>query len=92
MTENEITGEIVDAAYKVHTTLGPGLLESVYEAALAWELENRGLRVTRQQGIPVVYEEVHIHTGFFADLVVEDQIIVESRRLTPSLPCTGNSL
>jgi GxxExxY protein len=44
MTENEITGEIVDAAYKVHTTLGPGLLESVYEAALAWELEKRGLR------------------------------------------------
>jgi GxxExxY protein len=77
MNENAVTGEIVDAAYKVHTTLGPGLLESVYEAALAWELENRGLSVSRQQGVPVVYEQVHIHTGFFADLIVEDQIIVE---------------
>ena len=74
---NSVSGEIVDAAYKVHRTLGPGLLESVYAAALGWELEKRGLSVTRQQGIPVVYEEVHIHTGFFADLIVEDQIIVE---------------
>jgi GxxExxY protein len=64
----------VDAEYKVHTTLGPGLLESVYEVALAWELENRGLSFTRQQGIPVIYEKAHIHTGFFADLIVEDQI------------------
>src|ERR1700722_12064322 len=77
MNENTITGEIVDAAYKVHTALGPGLLESVYQAALAWELEKRGLSVTRQQGIPVVYEQVRIHAGFFADLIVEDQIIVE---------------
>jgi GxxExxY protein len=51
MNENSITGQIVDAAYKVHTTLGPGLLESVYEAALAWELARRGLSFTRQQGI-----------------------------------------
>jgi GxxExxY protein len=77
MNENTITGEIVDAAYKVHAVLGPGLLESVYEAALSWELEKRGLRVSRQQGIPVIYEQVHIHTGFFADLIVENQIIVE---------------
>jgi len=86
MTENAITGEIVDAAYKVHTTLGPGLLESVYEEALAWELEKRGLRVTRQRGIPVVYEQVHIHTGFFADLVVEDQIIVEIKAVDSIAP------
>jgi GxxExxY protein len=86
MTENAVTGAIVDAAFKVHTTLGPGLLESVYEAALAWELEKRGLRVTRQQGIPVVYEEVHIHTGFFADLVVEDQIIVEIKAVEAIAP------
>jgi GxxExxY protein len=77
MNQNIITGQIVDAAYKVHTTLGPGLLESVYEAALAWELEKRGLNVTRQQGIPVIYEKVNIHPGFFADLIVEQQIIVE---------------
>jgi GxxExxY protein len=86
MTENAITGAIVDGAYRVHTTLGPGLLESVYEAALAWELEKRGLRVTRQQGIPVVYEEVHIHTGCFADLVVDDQIIVEIKAVDAIAP------
>ena len=54
MTENEITGNVVDAAYKVHHALGPGLLESVYETILAHELEKRGLRVTRQQAVPVV--------------------------------------
>ena len=86
MNENTITGQIVDAAYKVHTTLGPGLLESVYEAALAWELEKRGLSFTRQQGIPVVYEQVHIHTGFFADLTVEKKIIVEIKSIDVVAP------
>jgi len=77
MGENAVAQQIVDAAFRVHTRLGPGLLESVYEAALAYELEKRGLSITRQQGIPVVYEAVRIHAGFFADLVVEDQVIVE---------------
>jgi GxxExxY protein len=54
MSENAVARQIVDAAYRVHTTLGPGLLESVYEAALAYELEKRGLRITRQQAIPVI--------------------------------------
>jgi GxxExxY protein len=81
MNENTISGQIVDAAYRVHTTLGPGLLESVYEAALAWELAKRGLNFTRQQGIPVIYEQVSIHPGFFADLIVEDQIIVEIKAI-----------
>ena len=58
MNENEIARHIVDAALRVHTALGPGLLESVYQAALAYELEKRGLRVTRQQGIPVIYGAV----------------------------------
>jgi GxxExxY protein len=71
----------VDAAYRVHTTLGPGLLESVYEAALAYELEKRGLRITRQQAVPVVYETVQILTGFHADLVVEEAVIVEIKAL-----------
>jgi GxxExxY protein len=57
--------------------LGPGLLESVYQATLAYELEKRGLRVTRQQAIPVVYEAIRIDTGFHADLVVENKVIVE---------------
>ena len=57
--ENAVAQQVVDAAFRVHTRLGPGLLESVYEAALAYELEKRGLRITRQQGIPVVYEGPH---------------------------------
>lgn len=77
MSENAVAKQIVDAAYRVHTTLGPGLLESVYEAAPAYELEKRGLRIARQQAIPVVYDAVHIQTGFPCDLLVEDQVIVE---------------
>ena len=69
MTENEIAKEIVNAAYKVHTSLGPGLLESVYEAVLAFELEKRGLQVRRQQPIPVIYEEVRVDVGFRADII-----------------------
>ena len=71
MTENEIAKEIVDAAFHIHTTLGPGLLESVYHAVLAYELRRRGLRATGQQPIPIIYENVHIDTGFRADLIVE---------------------
>jgi len=77
MTENEIAHQIVDAAFKVHTVLGPGLLESVYETALAYELEKRGLRVSRQQAIPVYFEEVHLDDGFRADLVIEGKVIIE---------------
>ena len=68
MGENAVAQRVVDAAFRVHTSLGPGLLEPVYEAALAYELEKRGLRITRQQGIPVVYEAVRIHAGFFRGL------------------------
>jgi GxxExxY protein len=61
----------------VHTTLGPGLLESVDQAALACELEKRGLRISPRKPIPVIYEAVRIDTGFYADLLVEDLVIVE---------------
>jgi len=84
--ENAVAQQVVDAAFRVHTSLGPGLLESVYEAALAYELEKRGLSVARQQGIPVVYEAVRIHAGFFADLVVEDQVIVEIKAVETVAP------
>ena len=77
LTENAIAKEIVDAAFRIHTKLGPGLLESVYDTVLAYELGRRGLRTVRQQPIPVAYEEVRIDTGFRADLVVEDKVIVE---------------
>jgi GxxExxY protein len=86
VNENVLAKQIVDAAYRVHTALGPGLLESVYEAALAYELDKRGLRITRQQAIPVVYDTVQILTGFHADLVVEDKVIVEIKALEMIAP------
>jgi len=86
MTENEIAKVIVDAAFKIHTTLGPGLLESVYEAALVYELEKRGLKVARQVAIPVAYEGVHLEIGFRADLIVEDKVIVEIKSIEAIAP------
>jgi GxxExxY protein len=77
MTLNDITGAIITAAMKVHTALGPGLLESAYEACVAYELEKMGLRVERQKPIPLVYEEVKLDCGFRADLLVEGQVIAE---------------
>ncbi len=77
MTINDITGAIITAAMKVHTTLGPGLLESAYEACVAYELEKMGLHVERQKPIPVVYEGVTLECGFRADLLVEGQVIAE---------------
>jgi len=77
MTENEVAKQIVDAAYRIHTSLAPGLLESVYEVVLACELEKRGLRTARQQPIPIVYLDTRIEIGFRADLMVEDKVIGE---------------
>jgi GxxExxY protein len=86
MDENTVARQIVDAAYRVHTALGPGLLESVYEAALAYELEKRGLNVGRQQAVPAVYEGIHIHTAYYADLMVEDKVIVEIKAVETVAP------
>ena len=86
MTENAIAKEIVDAAFRIHTTLGPGLLESVYDVVLAYELSQRGLRVARQQPIPVVYGNVRMDTGFRADLIVEDKVIVEIKSVEALAP------
>ena len=77
MHENDIAEAIVDSCFKVHTVLGPGLLESVYEAALSHELQQRGFHLVRQQAIPVIYEGVLLDEGFRADLIVEDKIILE---------------
>ena len=77
MRENELSGIIVDCCFKMHTTLGPGLLESVYEEILFYELNKRNLPCKRQIGIPVVYEDVKLDIGFRADIVVEDKIIIE---------------
>ena len=77
MIENEIAKIIVDAALKIHRNLGPGLLESVYEATLAHELRTRGLSVTQQLGVPVNYDGVRLGLGFRADLVVGHKVLVE---------------
>jgi len=77
MTENEIAHVVVDAAFKVHKTLGPGLLEPVYEAALDFELRKRGLGVARQVSLPVVYEGVVVEEGFRVDMIVEGKVILE---------------
>src|SRR6185295_3871804 len=86
MTENAIAKEIVDAAFRIHTTLGPGLLESVYHAVLAYELTKRGLRTVSQQPIPVIYGTIRIDIGFRADLIVEDRVIVEIKSVEVLAP------
>ncbi len=86
MTENDISGHIVDVAYRAHSILGPGLLESVYQAVLAKELQERGISVVRQQPIPVVYEDTIIPIGFRADLIVEDKVIVEIKSIAELAP------
>jgi GxxExxY protein len=86
MTENEIAKQIVDAAFKVHTVLGPGLLESVYEAALAYELAKRGCQVERQKPLPVVYESVRLEEGFRADLAVAGKVLVELKSVETVAP------
>ncbi len=77
MSENQIAREVVDAAYKIHTTLGPGLLESVYEQVLSYELTKRGMNHVRQKPIPIVYETEKFDEGFRADVVVEEKVIIE---------------
>ena len=74
---NRITGAVVTAAMKVHSLLGPGLLESAYEACVAHELRKQGLRVAQQVGLPVIYDGERIDLGYRIDLIVEDLVIVE---------------
>lgn len=74
---NEITREIIDSAYKVHTALGPGLLESAYKAILAYELRKKGLKVIEEKPVPLVYEDVKLDCGYRMDLLVEDLVVVE---------------
>ena len=77
MTENEISKIILDAAIAVHKELGPGLLESVYEIVLAYELQQRGLRVSRQVPIAIRYKDMTFDEAFRADIVIDKKVIVE---------------
>ncbi len=78
--------EIVDAIYKVHTALGPGLLESAYQACLAYELEKRGLNVVCELVLPVMYDGKQIDAGYRIDMLVEDCVIVENKAVDKLLP------
>lgn len=86
MTENQIATIIVDCAFKIHTTLGPGLLETVYQAALGYELEKRGLSVSAERPIPVFYDEVKLQVGFRADLIVNNKVIIECKSVDAISP------
>jgi GxxExxY protein len=86
MTENEVATQIVDAAFQVHSRLGPGLLESVYEVILAHELTRRGLKVERQVAIGLEYDGMKFDEGFRADLIVADKVIVEIKSVEMTAP------
>jgi len=86
MTENEISYKIRGAIFEVYNTLGPGLLESAYEASLYYELLERGLNVKRQTEIPLQYKKVTLDVGFRLDLLVEDRIIIEIKSVSEFSP------
>ncbi|MGK4566124.1 GxxExxY protein [Flavobacterium sp. 3HN19-14] len=77
MNENELSRIIVDICYKMHVKLGPGLLESVYETILFYELKQRGFKIERQKNLPVFWKDIKMDIGFRADLIVEEKIILE---------------
>lgn len=77
MIENEISRQIIGAAIEVHKQLGPGLLESSYEACLAYELRQLGLEVKTQVALPVIYKDVKLDVGYRIDLIVENKVIIE---------------
>lgn len=83
---NDITGQIVDAAIKVHSALGPGLLESAYQACLLFELHRRGIQAAAQVELPIVYDGVTISVGYRLDMLVEDAVIVELKSVDSLLP------
>jgi len=86
MEINDITGQIIDASIKVHTSLGPGLFESVYEEVLNYELTKRGILSERQVPIPVYYDSLKMEVGFRADILVEKKVIVELKSVEIVLP------
>ncbi|MCB0824119.1 MAG: GxxExxY protein [Bacteroidales bacterium] len=77
MTENEISKIVVEAALKVHKTVGPGLLESANEECLAYELIKSGLFIEKQKALPLVYEEIKLDPGYRVDILVENKLIIE---------------
>ena len=86
MDENYLATKVLDLSFEIHKSLGPGLLESVYEEILFYKIKNAGLNVTRQQGIPVNYESIKMDIGFRADLIVENKIIIEIKSVEAIAP------
>ncbi len=86
MELNEISKKIIGAAIQIHRTLGPGLLESTYEACLKYELEKRGLKIQSQVGLPVIYDGMKIDLGCRLDILVEDAIIIELKAVNTITP------
>ena len=92
MASPDLTREIIGAAIKVHRALGPGLLESAYEACLAYELQSLGMKIERQKSVPLIYDDVKLDCGFRADLVVENRVIVETKCKDVLHPVDGAQL
>ena len=92
MNENEISKIILDCAFKVHTALGPGLLESAYKECLAYELKKAGLNVEKEEPIPLVYAEVKLDCGYRLDLLVENKVVIELKvcQSLQRCPCSSN--
>ena len=86
MTENEIAKQILDAAFHVHTKLGPGLFESVYEVIMAYELRKRGLSAERQKAMPILYDDIRFDEAFRSDIVVNGKVIAELKSVEALLP------
>jgi GxxExxY protein len=86
MTENELSKIIVDVAFRIHNNLGPGLLESVYEEIMYYELQKLGLKVEKQKGIPVIWNDLKMELGFRADLIVEKKLIIELKSVETIAP------
>lgn len=86
MTENELSKIIVNTCYNIHVKLGPGLLESVYEEILFYELREQGLNVERQKAIPVFWKNIKMDIGFRSDLIVENKVIIELKSVEAIAP------
>ena len=86
MSLNELTEKIIGAAIKVHRTIGPGFLESVYQAALAYELEKANIPFEKEKSLPVVYEDIFLDVGFRCDFLIDKRVIVECKAVKDVTP------
>ena len=92
MTENKIARQILDAAFALHSKLGPGLLESVYEVVLAYELKKKGLTAERQKPMPIMYDNIRFDEAFRSDVVVNGKVIAELKSVEALLPVHAKQL